>query len=309
MKRHRPLRPTARAALAVLAAAALAAIVATAASASQLIDRNATNVSLMVNAKKEALVTYTAGGKVHHVLAWGAINAFPPKRGGSQVAFKLDYSGGFGKYHQANYWKTQFAPSGCLPYDGPALSYVVAECKALDGTYWALQSWQRGLPDYGVRPTPAQAAYELRLSHWKGPIPVLSISEDWSYRKYDQIFGTYTYGGLGVYGFKSTSSGQPLDPFGRNIYVDTFDSAYGQGWRRENSFLTHSTKGSFCYGFFPHGSHPVGKGTQYRAIAEGPGVAPDVMWQGTAPGAYDQTADATANAEIKALDDPHCKAN
>ena len=79
MKRHRPLRPIARAALAVLAAAALAAIVAAAASASQLIDRNATNVSLMVNAKKEALVTYTAGGKVHHVLAWGAINAFPTK--------------------------------------------------------------------------------------------------------------------------------------------------------------------------------------------------------------------------------------
>jgi hypothetical protein len=306
---HRPVKPIARAAVAVLAAAAFAATVTAVASASQLIDRNATNVSLMLNAKKEALITYTAGGDVHHVLAWGAINASPPKRGGTQVAFKLDYSGGFGKYHQANYWHTAFAPNGCLPYDGPALSYVVAACKNVDGTYWVLQSWQRELPDYGVAPTAQQAVYELRLSHFKGPIPVLSISTDWSYRKYDQLFGTYTYGGLGVYGFKSTSSGEPLDSFGRNIYVDTLDSAYGQGWKRENSFLTHGTKGSFCYGFFSHGAHPIGKGTEYRATVEGPGVAPDVTWQGAAPGTYDQATDATANAEIKALDDPSCKAN
>jgi len=138
---------------------------------------------------------------------------------------------------------------------------------------------------------------------------VLSISTDWSYRKFDQLYGTYTYGGLGVYGFKSTSSGAPLDAFGRNIYVDTFDSALGSGWRRENSFLTHSPKGAFCYGFFPHGSHPSGKGTEYRATAEGPGVAPDVTWQGAAPGPYDKAADETANAEIKALEDPSCKPN
>ncbi len=82
-----------------------------------------------------------------------------------------------------------------------------------------------------------------------------------------------------------------------------------QGWKRENSFLTHRDKGSFCYGFFSHGSHPVGKGTEYRATAEGPGVAPDVTWQGTAPGAYDHAADVAANAAVTALDDPHCKAN
>ncbi len=56
-----------------------------------------------------------------------------------------------------------------------------------------------------------------------------SISEDWSYRKFDQLYGTYTYLGLGVFGFKSTSAGAPLDSFGRNIYVDTLNSAYGTG--------------------------------------------------------------------------------
>jgi hypothetical protein len=291
-----------------IVAALVALTVAAPASASQLIDRNATHVTLQVNAKKEAMITYAVGGTTKHVLAWGAINAVPPTRGRTQVEFKLDYSGGYGKYHTKMYWQTTFNGS-CLPYDGPALPLLVTACKAVDGTYWAVQAWQRDLPDYGVAPSAKQSAVELRLSHWKGPIPVLDINTDWSYRKYDQIFGTYTYGGLGVYGFKSTSAGAPLDSFGRNIYVDTLDSSYGKGWKRDNSFLTHGAKGSFCYGFFPHGAHPAGNGTQYRATAEGPGVAPDVMWQGAAPGPYDKTADAAANDQIKALGDKSCKAN
>ena len=78
----------------------------------------------------------------------------------------------------------------------------------------------------------------------------------------------------GVYGFKSTGRGRPLDSYGRNIYLDTFDSAFGKGWHRENSFLTHHrghTLGDFCYGFFPHAGHPSGQGTKYRATVEGPG--------------------------------------
>ena len=31
-------------------------------------------------------------------------------------------------------------------------------------------------------------------------------------------------------------------------------SAYGSGWRRENSFLSHHGTGAFCYGFYPHGN-------------------------------------------------------
>ena len=39
--------------------------------------------------------------------------------------------------------------NACAPYDGPALVYLVAACKAPDGSYWALQRWQRGLPLLG----------------------------------------------------------------------------------------------------------------------------------------------------------------
>lgn len=285
----------------------LAAALAPAAAGSQLIDRNATHVSLRVNAKGEALITYTAGGKLKRVLAWGAMGAVPPNRSRPQVKFQLDYSGGWHRHHNPTYYLV-FSGS-CLPYDGPALSWEVAACKAPDGSYWALQSWQRGLPDYGVAPTPAQAAWELRLSHWRGALPVFDIQTDWSYHRYDHLFGTFTYGGIGVYGFKSTSAGEPLDSYGRNVYVDTLDSAYGAGWRRENSFLTHGGGGSFCYGFYPHGSHPAGNGKRYRATAEGPGVAPDATWQGDAPGAYDAAADAEANSAVNALGDPKCRAN
>src|SRR5207248_2786098 len=102
--------------------------------------RNATSVTLNVNAKGEAMVTYTVNGQQKHVLAWGAVNAVPPSKSCPQVAFKLDYSGGYGKYHKLNYWLSDFV---CLPYDGPPLAWKVAACKALDGSYWALQAWQR----------------------------------------------------------------------------------------------------------------------------------------------------------------------
>ncbi|HZQ16408.1 MAG TPA: hypothetical protein VFA82_06510 [Gaiellaceae bacterium] len=290
----------------LLAAVVAAAGVAGTANASQLVDRNAKNVRLAVNAKGEALITYTDAGVVKHVLAWGAINAIAPTRARPQVELRLDYAGGWGKYHRL-YWKT--FGSQCGRYDGPALAWKVTACKAPDGSYWALQSWQRELPNYGLSATPAQAVWELRLSHWTGELPVLTISTDWAWHQWDHLFGTFTYNGSPVYGFRSTSAGNPLDSFGRNIYVDTYDSAYGSGWHRENSFLTHTGDGVFCYSFNPHGANPAGRGTRYRATVEGPGVTPDVMWEGSAPGPYDQAADLQANEQITALGDKQCRAN
>jgi hypothetical protein len=277
---------------------------AAAAHASQLIDRNAAAVSLAVDAKGEAMVTYEKAGRVEHVLAWGAENAVAPAVDAAQVAFHLDYSGGYGKYHRGRYWE---APGWtCLPYDGPALAWSITACKAPDGSYWALQAWQRDLPDLGARPSAAQAATELRLSHWSGPLPSLTISLDWSYGRFQHLFGTLTYRSSGVYGFRASPSGVPLDSFGRNVYLDTFDSAYGAGWRRENSFLTHGPRGSFCYGFYPHGAHPAGSGSRYRATVVGPGVTPDVMWEATAPGPYVAADEAAANSLERELGDPTC---
>jgi hypothetical protein len=292
--------------LSFLAVVLVAAVVSANASASQLIDRDAAGVKLAVNAQGEALLTYSAQGKLKHVLAWGAVNAISPTPARAQVALNLDYAGGWGKYHR-DYYKT--FGDRCGAYDGPALHWMVTACKAPDGSYWAVQKWQRMLPNYGLAPNAQSGVWELRLSHWTGPLAELTISTDWSWHQWDHLYGTFTYDGKPQFGFRSKPSGEPLDTFGRNVYVDTFGSAYGAGWKRENSFLVHTGTGAFCYSINPHGSRPAGKGTRYRATVIGPGVTPDVFWEGASPGAYDRNADLVANDSITQLRDKLCRAN
>ena len=271
------------------AAVAVALAVAGTASAAQLIDRNATDVHISANAKGEALVTYHKGSLVRRVLLWGAINAIAPKQGAHQEKFKVDYSGGWGSRHML-YWK-RFT-GGCGHYDGPALPNLVAACKAPDGSYWAAQSWPQPLPDLGFTPwTPALRAKWLEVSHWTGPVAQLETGTNWVWGgRFQSLFGRYTYHGTPVYGFGTTRYGAPTDGFGSLIYLDTYNSVYGSGWRRENSFVSHNPTGVFCYGFYSFDptkggyQHPAGAtakrgpgtGTEYRLTAAGPGVTPNV---------------------------------
>jgi len=258
-------------------------------SAAQLIDRDAVGLRLSVNAKGEALLTYTKGGATKHVLVWGAINALPPTADGQQVKFHVDYAGGWGKYRTL-YW--QHFTGSCKPYTGPALPNVVAACTAPDGSYWAAQQWAQPLPDLGFAPwLPTQLQQWLEVSHWSGPVAELETGMHWVYDgRFKTIFGRYTYNGQPVYGFGTTRVGAPTDGFGRLIYLDTYNSVYGAGWRRENSFVAHNPTGVFCYGFYPFdptrgGYHyPPGQtakrgpgtGEKYAIFAEGPGVTPDI---------------------------------
>jgi hypothetical protein len=271
------------AAVAVLTAALAAAGTA---SASQLIARNATGVKIAVNGRGEALVTYRAGGRLRRVLVWGAVNARLPAPGTRQVEFKVDYSGGWRSRRT-----TKFS-GGCAPYDGPALPNVVAACKAPDGSYWAAQSWARPLPNLGFTPWTAELRQQwLELSHWSGEVAKFETGEGWVYGgRFQQVFGRLTYRGQPVYGFGTTRYGAPTDGYGRLIYLDTYDSVYGQGWRRENSFVPHNPTGVFCYGFYPFdptkggyrhppgwtGRRGPGTGEKYRLTASGPGVTPNV---------------------------------
>jgi hypothetical protein len=269
------------------------------ASASTLVARDAKDVRLEVNAKGQALVTYRTGGKTWHVLAWGAV--------GDEVTMRVDYAGGYGAFGRP-VWKTFRDASS--RYDGPQLAWLVRAVKAPDGSYWALQAWQRGLPNQGATPSSSAAgAWELRLSHWRGELPRLEVWVDWVMRgRYRHLFGRLTYQGRPVYGYQNTPSGRPLDKYSRNVYVDTLNSAYGSGWKRESSFLTHRPRGNFCYGFYPRGKTP-GVGERYRITVIGPGAAPDASWEGADPGPYDAARDAELNAigsEV-AGDDPRCQ--
>jgi hypothetical protein len=236
------------------------------ATASQLIDRNAQNVHLQVNARGQALVTYSARGSFHRVVAWGAINARYPNPSIPQVQLRKDYSG-----------RSWASGGSCGRYDGPKLAWLVTACAAPDGSYWAVQSWRRTLPNFGRAPTSGLGAWELHVSHWNGETAKLEAWTDWVYDgRYHHLFGRLTYAGQPVYGFAATRTGSPLDDYGRNIYVDTLNSRYGKGWRRENAFLAHRPTGVFCYGFYPFTSRGPGNGVKYRLNVVGPGVTPDV---------------------------------
>jgi hypothetical protein len=272
--------------------------------ASQTLERNVTNVRLAVNAKGEALVTYTrANGQVRHVLAWGAVDAVAPDPNIPQQQFKFDYTGGWGKYHKADYWKR--FKNVCRAYTGPALVYSVAACTSPDGTHWALQSWQRVQPLRGVGAfLPEHMAWELHLSHWSKPLATLEVSRNWTYGgQFQGLFGRLLYEGKPVHGYK-TPTRSKSDRNARYVYIDTFNSAYGPGWRRDGAKVTHVPNGGFCYSFAPlvrpppgYPSVPTvsGQGERHRITAMGPGVTPDVQWEGAALGRYDPQADSVFN--------------
>jgi hypothetical protein len=288
-----------------------------AADASQLIARNAANVRLAVNAKGTALITYGRRGRLTHLLARGAVNARqrPASPRIPQVKFKLDYSGGW-KHHRL-VWK--HFKNRCQRYDGPDLPWLVSACKAPNGSYWALQSWQTALPNLGMAPwLSSQRTWWLHLSHWTGPLAQLEVHSDWIYgNRFQELFGRFTYRGVGIRGFNTTRFGAPTDGYGRLLFLDTYDSSYGPGWLRENSFVSHGPPGMFCYGFYARNpwvggyAHPPGipkrkrgpgTGEQYRITAQGPGVTPDVLWQGPGLHPYNRSnpADVALESEMNA---------
>jgi hypothetical protein len=286
--------------LAVLAVVAAAALAFTqVADASYIVARNASGVSLKTNRDgTTALVTFRDSRGWHHMLAWGAVNArLKPARGVPQIKFKVDYTGGWHSRGRP-IWKTFRDYSRA--YDGPSLPFVVVAKKARNGSYWVLQRWQRMLPNYGVRAWRAsQRVWELRLSHFTGDPGKVEIWLDWAYGgRAHNLFGLYKYKGRPYYGFGSTGYGNPTDAYGRLLYLDTYNSAYGRGWRREMAFLTHRPLGNFCYPFVSRtppyfypgsGPRPPGDGARYRATMDGPGVAPDVMWSGAGLDDYDSS--------------------
>ena len=148
-------------------------------------------VRLQVDAQGRALVSFRSAGVAKSLVAWGAVDARAPSRARPQVAFSIRSGGGIGS-------------DTCRPYAGPPLAWLVLACTAADGTHWALQAWQRMLPNYGVAATGDQGGVGAPALHWSGPIAKLEVWTDWSYRRFHHLYGRLTYRGQGVYGFRST---------------------------------------------------------------------------------------------------------
>ena len=240
--------------LAAIIAVLTAVGVPSTASASEIIDRNASNVSLKVAGNGQALVSFNARGKRWNVLAWGAVNAIHADDGPPADRVQARLLG--------RLWDLQARrledPQGRLPpLRRPRAAVVRGRLQGGRRLVLGAAVLAEGASQLRpCRPRGKSAVWELRLSHWRGELPQLTVNLNWAYKKFHHIFGSFTYLGKPVHGFKSTPGGIPLDTFGRNLYLDTFNSAYGQGWKRENSFLMHKGTGKFCYGFYSHGSRP-----------------------------------------------------
>jgi hypothetical protein len=278
----------------------IAGALASAATASDRLALNASNVSLAVSADSTmAVVTYRQAGRARHALVWGAVNALPPSQVVPQVRFKIDWTGGWETHRNGQWWRA--VGNHCRRYEGPPLAALVAACTAPDGSFWALQVWRPKLPHRGYPPYAAgQTDWELDVSHWTGSLADLEAHSNWAFEgQAHNLFGRLTYAGLPVHGFHTVKgTGAPQDRYGRSLYIDTFDSAYGSGWKRETSIVFRNPTGVFCYSFWPtndatlpgHPRRPAGHGSKYRIQVQGPGVTPNLSVVVEDPGAWDTSS-------------------
>ena len=264
--------------------------------------------SLAVNAKGEAVVTYMrSGGKVRHVLAWGAINANAPvdpavEAGPVQVGLRRR----LGQVPQRVVLEAR-SRTPARPYDGPELPYLVAACKAPDGTYWALQSWQRGLPLLGFDPwKPAQTAFELHLSHWSGDLPKLEVVRPLDVRRL--LAGPLRPAQLSRPArprLRLDGRRQPARPLRPQRLHRHVQLRLRRRLAARVGILAHTPTGTFCHSFVPQkpfpgypsqDMRPPAPGEKYRVTVMGPGVTPVVAWEGRGLTSADRASAASITA-------------
>ena len=139
--------------------------------------------------------------------AFRAAHADAARQGKRYTPDVLEWSAGIRKdnaviqrlHKQVNDFPKSFA---CKPYTGPKLAFAVAACDAPDGSYWAVQAWQRLLPMRGFDPwTALQSSYGFNVSHWSGPLAQLDVTQNWTYSgSWTALDGRLTYDGQPVYG-------------------------------------------------------------------------------------------------------------
>jgi hypothetical protein len=132
-----------------------------------------------------------------------------------------------------------------------------------NGRYWALQAWRR------LRTGPV----ELRFSRWQGAPTLLTLDAVCCKWRSENIVGQATFHGRPIYGYRATRTGNPLDKYGRNVYLDTYRH---NRWQRMMGILTHRPTGKFSLWI-----RPYWRGTAYRGRIIGPNwgrtLAPDAQ--------------------------------
>ena len=219
---------------------------------------------------------------LQHPLCLGRDQCAPAVEDGQAGHFKIDYSGGWGSFGKP-IWKT--IKNTCAPVRRPGSSVARRGCKAPDGSLLGAAGLAADASE------PRHDAVEARASASGSSTSPTGAASSRDRRLHSTGFTAGVPPSLRAFTYRATRSwlqdtprGAPLDSYGRNVYLDTFNSAYGDGWRRENSFLVHNPSGNFCYGFYMHDRYPGypaardGRRATGRSTASrmGPGVTPVV---------------------------------
>jgi len=138
------------------------------------------------------------------------------------------------------------------PTADAAVPWAVVVRRAPDGGFYALQSWRR-LVD---------GPLELRFSRWRGDATKLTLRTICCKWGSENVEGNASFHGRPIFGFEATPQGSPLDPYGRNVYLDTFR---GGRWQRMMGILAKRPTGSFSLWI-----RAVWSGSAYRGTIPGP---------------------------------------
>lgn len=226
----------------VVALSAFALLPALPVRASVMIAREARDASLRVDASGNAEVDWIAseGRRLSVVIDRGGAMHYGAGIGGGDVSDPVSTTG---------------------------VPWAVVVRRTGDGSLYALQSWRR--LDNGP--------VELRFSRWRGEPTLLTLQAVCCKWHSENVQGNASFHGRPIYGFKATRQGNPLDPYGRNVYLD----AYRAGrWERMMGILANAPTGSFSLWI-----RPSWLGSAYRGTIPGPNwgwtLGPDASAQTT----------------------------
>jgi hypothetical protein len=225
-----------------VALCAAAAWLAGAAQGSVMVALDARDPSLQIDASGNALVSWTTAD-------------------GGRRSLEIDRNGSL-RYGGSEVGADVSHPTGAV-----SLPWAVAVRQTADGSFYALQAWQR-LAGHPV---------ELRFSRWKGDPTRLTLGSICCKWGGETISGAASFHDQAIFGMKATRSGVPLDPYGRNVYLDSFQNGH---WERMMGILTHRGTGAFSLWIRPNWA-----GTRYRGTISGPNdgwtIGPDALAEAT----------------------------
>jgi hypothetical protein len=157
------------------------------------------------------------------------------------------------------------------PSSGASIPWAVVVRQTPGGHFYALQAWRRLVT----------GPVELRFSRWDGEPTKLTLRTVCCKWGHVNVVGNASFHGRPIYGYKATRQGNPLDPYGRNVYLDSYR---GGQWDRMMGILTNRPTGSFSLWIRPEWT-----GSQYRGTIPGPN------WGWTlGPDAFAQTASSSS---------------